>query len=105
MNINYETIKTVLSEHWDVISKTAVRAHALSQMLGKTVKVNPEVLAAVILMKIRYGKPYCPCRAERTEDTVCPCKWHVAELKEKGRCHCGLFYIEEDEDERGEEKD
>lgn len=39
-----------------------------------------------------FGKPYCPCAIERSEDTVCKCK----KFREDGVCECGLYYIEED---------
>lgn len=43
-----------------------------------------------------YGKRYCPCSLERTDDTVCPCK-NFREQTEPGFCHCGKFekYYEE----------
>lgn len=36
-----------------------------------------------------YGKRYCPCSVERTDDTVCMCK-EFREMK-SGTCHCGLY--------------
>lgn len=36
-----------------------------------------------------YGKRYCPCAVEHTDDTVCMCK-EFREMKE-GTCHCGLY--------------
>ena len=40
----------------------------------------------------KYGKRYCPCSLERTDDTVCMCK----EFREmdKGICHCQLYIKE-----------
>ena len=37
-----------------------------------------------------YGKRYCPCRIEHTDDTVCMCK----EFREQAvgtTCHCGIY--------------
>jgi len=44
----------------------------------------------------KYGKRYCPCRrvtGEKDEDekNICPCSYHIEELKKNGRCFCGLF--------------
>jgi ferredoxin-thioredoxin reductase catalytic subunit len=33
------------------------------------------------------GVRYCPCRLEKTLDSVCPC----LEFRTTNHCHCGLF--------------
>lgn len=40
-----------------------------------------------ILNKIYDNNGYCPCRLNKTKDTICPCK----EMIENNKCHCGLF--------------
>ena len=40
----------------------------------------------------RYGKPYCPCRPERSDRTVCPCVYARADIAKMGHCLCGLFW-------------
>lgn len=40
--------------------------------------------------KKEFGKRYCPCSLEHTDDTVCPCK-AFREQTEPGFCHCGKF--------------
>jgi ferredoxin-thioredoxin reductase catalytic subunit len=40
----------------------------------------------------KYGKPYCPCRPERSEATVCPCVYAKADIAKMGHCLCGLFW-------------
>ena len=56
-------------------------------------KVNPkaEVVTAILYklgtMEERYGKPYCPCQANRTEDTICPCRY----MRKNHVCRCGMF--------------
>lgn len=37
----------------------------------------------------KYGKRYCPCRLDNTDDTVCMCK--EFRDQESGECHCGLY--------------
>jgi ferredoxin-thioredoxin reductase catalytic subunit len=61
------------------------------------VKLNPNkelvfgILRGLLLNEKRYGKRYCPCRIEKIEENVCPCKWMKEEIEKEGRCHCGLF--------------
>jgi ferredoxin-thioredoxin reductase catalytic subunit len=40
----------------------------------------------------KYGKPYCPCRPEHSEATVCPCVFAKADIAKMGHCLCGLFW-------------
>ena len=35
----------------------------------------------------------CPCRIKFTQ---CPCSYHLDEVKDLGRCHCGLFLRKSD---------
>ena len=37
-----------------------------------------------------FGKRYCPCALEKTDDTVCMCK-AFREQAFAGECHCGLY--------------
>ena len=40
---------------------------------------------------------YCPCRRERTDDTICMCKEFKEQIKDpnfEGYCHCMLYYKE-----------
>ncbi len=36
---------------------------------------------------LKRNDGYCPCVAERSEDTKCICK----KMKEEGQCCCGLY--------------
>ncbi|MHC1628862.1 MAG: ferredoxin-thioredoxin reductase catalytic domain-containing protein [Candidatus Nezhaarchaeales archaeon] len=82
----YNKLKKQYEEH----------AKKLSQLLGKKVVVNHKVIPLIIKQVEEYGKPYCPCRIEKNEKTICPCYYHVEELKAYKRCRCGLFMIRED---------
>jgi ferredoxin-thioredoxin reductase catalytic subunit len=33
------------------------------------------------------GELYCPCQPNRTEDTICPCRF----MREHNACRCGLY--------------
>ena len=39
----------------------------------------------------KYGKMYCPCQLQQTEDTLCPCRY----MRTQGACRCGLFIRQE----------
>ena len=62
---------------------------------------NETVLNAVIAGLARNagekGKPYCPCRVltgneEEDNKNVCPCVFHLDEIKQDGHCKCQLFF-------------
>ncbi|MDD5162930.1 MAG: ferredoxin-thioredoxin reductase catalytic domain-containing protein [Candidatus ainarchaeum sp.] len=66
-------------------------------------RINPDskIVEAVVkgLAKNlgRYGKKICPCRvptgkAEDDEKLVCPCAFHIEEIKKTGHCKCRLFF-------------
>ncbi len=57
---------------------------------------NKEVVDAVKKGLERTGG-YCPCRLERSEDTLCMCKEFKDQIKDEsfeGYCHCLLYYKE-----------
>jgi ferredoxin-thioredoxin reductase catalytic subunit len=65
-------------------------------------RLNPDgevvatVLKGLIENERKYGRRYCPCRPvtgdEKQDDPkICPCVFHREEIKQMGRCHCGLF--------------
>lgn len=39
--------------------------------------------------KVKYGARYCPCKLEKKQENICPCK----EFRSAGKCHCGLFEV------------
>jgi len=66
----------------------------------KDYKLNKEEPAKVKALKSAletnkklFGKPYCPCSIERTEEKVCPCK-EFRENKKIKKCVCGLYIRE-----------
>lgn len=60
-------------------------------------KNTVEVIIKGLLEKeAKFGKRFCPCRritnnTEEDKKIICPCFWHLQEIKETGRCLCGLF--------------
>lgn len=39
------------------------------------------------IQKEQYGEMYCPCQPNKTQDTICPCKY----MRNYGACRCGLY--------------
>lgn len=65
-------------------------------------KLNPEdkivnfIIKGLLKNKKEKGETYCPCRVvsgNKEEDMkiICPCIFHLTEIKENGYCHCRLF--------------
>lgn len=40
---------------------------------------------------VRNNGGYCPCKIEKNEDTLCPCK-EFRDSNKSGYCHCGRYY-------------
>jgi len=58
------------------------------------------LLNSLIINKERYGYMSCPCRLasgdrEKDKDIICPCKYREEDVKEYGRCYCGLYVSKE----------
>lgn len=52
-------------------------------------EIRESILEGLKKNKEKYGKMYCPCSIERSDNTICQCK-EFKELEE-GTCHCGLY--------------
>jgi len=76
-----------------ILDKLRKHAEGLSSILGKRVVVDEEAAVQLVYSVEVYGKPYCPCRVEKSERTLCPCQFHVHELKTRGKCRCGVFKL------------
>ena len=82
--------KRVSQEEW--IRTVYEHARELSRILGEEILVNRKVLEAELEKWEREGAPWCVCRFQRTPKEVCPCTYHLEELRKFGRCKCGLFW-------------
>lgn len=51
-----------------------------------TLSDNAEGIIGAIIRK----NGNCPCRLGAVP---CPCSFHEQEIKDKGKCHCGLFIL------------
>lgn len=54
-------------------------------------------LVAKVRAALKENDGYCPCRLDKTPDTLCMCK-EFREM-ESGECCCGLYWKEKDPDE------
>jgi ferredoxin-thioredoxin reductase catalytic subunit len=87
--------------------KTMTRADKLIKEYKEYAKkqgfsLNPDERAVEVLVKSllereeKFGARFCPCRRitedrEENKKIICPCTYHQREIKEQGRCLCGLF--------------
>ena len=65
-------------------------------LLNPDKKITEGLVRALLEKEEKLGARFCPCRRitgnqEEDEKIICPCFWHFQEIKEKGRCLCGLF--------------
>ncbi len=65
-------------------------------------KLNPdrdiliELARGLIANRERYGYASCPCRPasgdiKKDRDIICPCVYAEDDIREYGRCYCGLY--------------
>lgn len=59
-----------------------------------------ELLKGLLKNEERYGYRSCPCRLatgdrEKDKDIICPCIYSSEDIKEYGRCYCGLYVSKE----------
>ena len=57
------------------------------------IKLNPDSdRVSEVCDALKANEGYCPCKLEKTPDTLCMCK----EFREQqtGLCHCGLYMKE-----------
>jgi ferredoxin-thioredoxin reductase catalytic subunit len=55
-----------------------------------------ELLKGLLKNEERYGYRSCPCRLASGDrkadaDIICPCIYSAEDIKEYGRCYCGLY--------------
>ncbi|MFH1451118.1 MAG: thioredoxin [bacterium] len=71
-----------------------------AQKNGFQLNSNKEIVERIINGLLenekKHGEKYCPCRritGNHEEDVkkICPCYYHKEEIKNDGKCFCGLF--------------
>lgn len=80
----------------ELLKKTEKYAKEQGFKMNSDKKVVDFVIKGLLKNKKEKGELYCPCRrvsGNKEEDMkiICPCIFHLTEIKENGECHCGLF--------------
>lgn len=68
----------------------------------KRIKLNPNenivngIFNGLLKNKEKKGFMFCPCRIpigdeKQDKKIICPCAYHLQEIKEDGHCKCNLF--------------
>ena len=65
-------------------------------LLNPDKETRETIIKGLLQREEKLGKRFCPCRRitgnkEEDKKIICPCFWHLEEIKESGRCFCGLF--------------
>ena len=68
--------------------------------LNKDKNLVFELINGLLINEARYGYRSCPCRLasgnrEKDADIICPCVYSYDDIKEFGRCYCGLYVSNE----------
>lgn len=74
------------------------REYAESQgiSLNPDEKVVQALVKGLLEREEKFGARFCPCRRitgnqEEDKKIICPCFYHLQEIKDNGKCLCGLF--------------
>lgn len=64
--------------------------------LNKDKELVFDLIKGLLRNEERYGYRSCPCRLasgdkEKDKDIICPCIYSKEDIKEFGRCYCGLY--------------
>ena len=65
-------------------------------LLNPDKKVTDFIIKSLLEREKKFGQKYCPCRkisgdAEEDKKIICPCIYHLEEIKKDGHCLCRLF--------------
>lgn len=69
-------------------------------LLNSDSKQLQTILKGLVRNTDKYGHQYCPCRIrsgnlEKDKDIICPCAYHMDEIRTDGKCHCNLFFAKQ----------
>ncbi|GJQ59088.1 MAG: ferredoxin:thioredoxin reductase [Candidatus Scalindua sp. AMX11] len=64
--------------------------------LNPNTKHVDKVIKGLAKRKLKHGQYYCPCRMlsenrEIDDKIICPCEYHIEEIRQEGICSCDLF--------------
>ncbi len=80
----------------EIYEKVKKHAEEAGLRLNPDKRILTVLLRGLAMNKLKRGEFYCPCRRvtgdpEKDRLIICPCVYHMDEIKKFGRCHCGLF--------------
>ncbi|HOS81352.1 MAG TPA: ferredoxin-thioredoxin reductase catalytic domain-containing protein [Methanolinea sp.] len=97
--MNEEGLKNVLSaeDEREILAWAREYARVHHWTLNPDEKRLMVVIRGLARNRKKYGEKYCPCRLrsgdpEKDRDIICPCVFHGDEIKERGSCHCQLYF-------------
>lgn len=91
-----------MADYEKVLEAAKKYASKVGYQLNSDEQQLKAVIEALLKNEKRYGARYCPCRAvtgNKQEDAkiICPCVYHINEIKEQGHCRCRLFFAKTEE--------
>ncbi len=92
-----EAAKMTPEEYYKILEKVAVRK---GWHLNPDEELVLELAEGLLKNKERYGYASCPCRpatgdVKKDKPIICPCVYAEDDIKEYGRCFCGLYVSKE----------
>lgn len=71
-------------------------ANSRGMELNKDRELVYSLIEGLLINQSRYGYRSCPCRLasgvlEKDRDIICPCIYSEEDIREYGRCYCGLY--------------
>ncbi len=71
-------------------------AHRRGWELNPDRDILVDLAGGLIANRERYGYASCPCRPasgdiKKDRDIICPCVYAEDDIREYGRCYCGLY--------------
>jgi ferredoxin-thioredoxin reductase catalytic subunit len=78
----------------ELLSEITARANVFAAERGYAFsRVKDRILKELVKMRQLTGEFYCPCVAENSAATICPCEEvrTGAYVEQMGKCHCNLF--------------
>lgn len=84
------------------MNKKELLAYCKRYAKEKMIRLNPDrtivdhILEGLLAREKQFGHRFCPCRRitgdpDEDERIICPCAYHLQEIKEDGHCKCLLF--------------
>lgn len=86
----------IMTTKEELMKMSLAHADTANISLNPNTKIVDAIFTGLLRNEEKHGDIYCPCRMlenNPVEDKkkVCPCVWHLDEIKADGRCHCMLF--------------